>query len=113
MQPCVETGPKHPLGLLCPSPGYSKSREGHAAAACTAALQLLQVKPAALWGPTATSPPLVDGVFGRRLAAGFATAWKAWYRRNNVNINFFFLLVLHGTDNNLFLGSALPTETHS
>lgn len=63
MQPCVGIGLKHPLGFLCPSLGYSKAREGHAAAAGTAGPQLLQVKPAALRAPTATSPPLGDGFF--------------------------------------------------
>lgn len=89
-QLCVGPGLKHPLGFLCPSLGYSKAREGHAVAACTAVLQLLQVKPAALWGPAATSPPPVDGFFWKRLAAGFAMAWD---QRNNVNIKillFFF-----------------------
>lgn len=57
MQLCVGSGLKHPLGFLCPSLGYSKAHEGHAAPACTAVLQLLQVKPAGVWGPTATSPP--------------------------------------------------------
>lgn len=102
MHPREGIGPKHPLGLPCPCRGCSRPREGRAAPACTAVLQLLQAKPAAVWGPTAPSPPLGDGFFRERLAAGFAMAWKAWYQSNNVNIKFFFLLLLYGTDKNLF-----------